>query len=406
MARKSEILPTDRTSRRSTLTVPVPSSSSSSASLSSSSNESQLIQTLRDQNRILAQRNAIYARKLTDLESRLQDAQSTISQMSSTVMAVLNAVEDKVHGLMGEMVLFVRDLRAMHGVDRSWKMEGSTAGSSGTGSGSGRGGGPAFDIGRDTESLKSSKRFEVPQYFKKKDDAPKEQEEEEEEEGGNFSTILEILEPSRNEQEEPVSNDAQSSGSSREVEDAIANKIPIGNYNSLTTDASKLEEPEPVRPRTSRPRRKTMIPKPSLSSEPEDIKTPTPPSPPSQLKQEPSSQSPPRRPTRARKEVSYKPLSLNAKMRRESVKMLDAVGENVLINYGVSKDGHEEEKKQSKRRPLLNITNTSNSNRKKRKSIAADTPISSSQPNSDLSIFDFDQVDVKPPKSRRYTTIG
>ncbi|RCK54896.1 hypothetical protein Cantr_04119 [Candida viswanathii] len=393
MARKSEISPTDRTSRRSTLTVP------SSSSSSSSSNDSQLIQTLRDQNRILAQRNAIYARKLTDLESRLQDAQSTIAQMSSTVMAVLNAVEDKVHGLMGEMVLFVQDLRAMHGVDRSWKTDGSTAGSSSTGSG--RGGVPAFDIGRDTESLKSSKRFEVPQYFKKKDDAPKVEEEEEEEECGNFSTILEILEPSRNEQEESVSNDAHS-GSSREVDDVIANKIPIGNYNSLTTDASKVEEPEPVRSRVSRPRRKTMVPKPSSSSEPEDIKTPTPP----QLKQEPSSQSPPRRPTRARKEVSYKPLSLNAKMRRESVKMLDAVGENVLINYGVSKDGHEEEKKQSKRRPLLNITNTSNSNRKKRKSMAADTPVLSAQPNSDLSIFDFDQVDIKPRKSRRYTTIG
>lgn len=44
------------------------------------------------------------------------------------------------------------------------------------------------------------------------------------------------------------------------------------------------------------------------------------------------------RPRRNRKTVDYTPLPLGGKMRRESAKFLDAVGENVLINYVVKKE--------------------------------------------------------------------
>ena len=63
-----------------------------------------------------------------------------------------------------------------------------------------------------------------------------------------------------------------------------------------------------------------------------------------------SEELPPRRPSRNRKEVSYKPLSMRAKMRRESIKMLDAVGDNVLINYSTS----------SKKEPMNHNNNNKN----------------------------------------------
>lgn len=44
------------------------------------------------------------------------------------------------------------------------------------------------------------------------------------------------------------------------------------------------------------------------------------------------------RPRRHRKLIDYKPISLRAKMRRESVALLNAVGENVLINYAIEKN--------------------------------------------------------------------
>lgn len=72
---------------------------------------------------------------------------------------------------------------------------------------------------------------------------------------------------------------------------------------------------------------------------------------------------------------------MRAKMRRESIKMLDAVGDNVLINYSTSskkranesqQQQHEPkdpEEPQNKRKALSNITNTAKSTNKKRQSL-------------------------------------
>ena len=105
MARKSEILPTDSISRRSTFHISRPSSSSSSSSTTTttdtassikSTNEESLIQTLREQNRILAQRNAIYSAKITELENKLDDSNSQINKLKDTVNSLINSMELKL----------------------------------------------------------------------------------------------------------------------------------------------------------------------------------------------------------------------------------------------------------------------------------------------------------------------
>ncbi|KAK6458039.1 uncharacterized protein RJT20DRAFT_28565 [Scheffersomyces xylosifermentans] len=153
------------------------------------------------------------------------------------------------------------------------------------------------------------------------------------------------------------------------------------------------------------------------------------------------------RPRRNRKAVDYKGPPLGGKMRRESVKMLDAVGDNVLINYVVPPKIKKEnevtnEKKrkidsmqsQVKRRPLANITNTSRSQPvdiqgkrnpgnivstrdKNTKSSKDFAPMEEYQENkdsaSDLSVFDFEEVQPRKPniyvgkrgKSRRHTML-
>ena len=65
-----------------------------------------------------------------------------------------------------------------------------------------------------------------------------------------------------------------------------------------------------------------------------------------------SEELPPRRPSRNIKEVSYKPLSMRAKMRRESIKMLDAVGDNVLINYSTSSKRTNESQQQQQNQKI------------------------------------------------------
>ena len=89
--------------------------------------------------------------------------------------------------------------------------------------------------------------------------------------------------------------------------------------------------------------------------------------------------------------------------------MLDAVGDNVLINYSTSskkranesqqqQEPKDPEEPQNKRKALSNITNTAKSTNKKRQSL---DPFA----QADLSIFDF-QEDEKSQRNRRYTTIG
>ena len=94
-------------------------------------------------------------------------------------------------------------------------------------------------------------------------------------------------------------------------------------------------------------------------------------------------------------------------MRRESIKMLDAVGDNVLINYTTNskkranesqQESKDQEKPQNKRKALSNITNTAKTTNKKRQSLDGFD-------QADLSIFDF-QEDKTSQRNRRYTTIG
>ncbi|CAI5756661.1 unnamed protein product [Candida verbasci] len=118
-----------------------------------------------------------------------------------------------------------------------------------------------------------------------------------------------------------------------------------------------------------------------------------------------------RRSTRIKKEVSYKQPSMRAKMRRESVKMLDAVGENVFLNY--TNDQNKKRKdispikptSSSKRKPLGNITTNTNSKNQKRQTLE---PFIDNKKNNDMSIFDFQpetNKDNTRNRNRRYTNL-
>ncbi|ODV78059.1 uncharacterized protein CANTADRAFT_23167 [Suhomyces tanzawaensis NRRL Y-17324] len=113
------------------------------------------------------------------------------------------------------------------------------------------------------------------------------------------------------------------------------------------------------------------------------------------------------RPRRARKKVDYKPVPLRAKMRRESVKLLDAVGENVLINYAVSKRPTDEEVERkrrndeeqndssTKRKPLSVLKDNviRNSNPESKTVISPNAPIleQDKENQMDMSVFDFEE---------------
>jgi shugoshin len=110
------------------------------------------------------------------------------------------------------------------------------------------------------------------------------------------------------------------------------------------------------------------------------------------------------RPRRTRNVVDYKGISLRAKMRRESAGFVDAVGENAMVNYGVVSRKTEtpdnkrnssreiEPLKITQRKPLGNVTNTS---QPKRLKLDKKEPIevfkdATDQENEALSVFDFE----------------
>ena len=96
---------------------------------------------------------------------------------------------------------------------------------------------------------------------------------------------------------------------------------------------------------------------------------------------------PTQRYTRAKKEVNYKPLSINAKIRRDSIHMKDAVGEGVLY--------HAAEPKQTcnkKRQPLRNVTNTQQQDQSLSKQVSKKRP--KKIDNGELSIFDFNSEET------------
>ena len=109
------------------------------------------------------------------------------------------------------------------------------------------------------------------------------------------------------------------------------------------------------------------------------------------------------RPRRTRNVVDYKGVSLRAKMRRESAGFVDAVGENAMVNYGVVSRKTEtpdnkrnssrdpEPLKITQRKPLGNVTNTS---QPKRLKLDKKEPIEVFKDTTDqenvLSVFDFE----------------
>lgn len=98
------------------------------------------------------------------------------------------------------------------------------------------------------------------------------------------------------------------------------------------------------------------------------------------------------RPRRNRKAISYKPIPLGAKLRRESSTFVDAVDENAF-HFAVSESRKSTKKRKvSKSQPLVDSTNFDNNSQ------------NSFKKSSELDIFDFEEeIVTKPNKGRRQT---
>lgn len=452
MARKSEIPISDRGARR-RLSINItnnllPSSSSSSSSSSKEINlgEDELIQTYVDQNRILAKRNVIYSTKITELENKLNQSNLENTRLRNTLLSLVTSIESNVMTNVNNILQLIQQSRITNGLPRNAQLdclgqlerpETSTPLNSTSST-------PAFNIEESTVKESKTNNYGVPQYFKRK--SPEEKEELLE----KFSTILEQLESddlvtvanitttTKNEDRTtwelpPVSNESK-----LPLESTFNEKISVlqedldqtntkimenPSSSSSSSSGSQINSDEPIstlklkskttketKEKDKKSSSKTTKKSTSLVKTEEKPNTETVATEPVATARASSEELPPRRPSRNRKEVSYKPLSMRAKMRRESIKMLDAVGDNVLINYSTSskkranesqqqqQEPKDPEEPQNKRKALSNITNTAKSTNKKRQSL---DPFA----QADLSIFDF-QEDKKSQRNRRYTTIG
>lgn len=449
MARKSEISISDRGERR-RLSINItnnlpPSSSSSSSSSSKEINlgEDELIQTYVDQNRILAKRNAIYFTKITELENKLNQSNLENTRLRNTLLSLVTSIESNVMTNVNNILQLIQQSRITNGLPRNAQLdclgqlerpETSTPLNSTSST-------PAFNIEESTVKESKTNNYGVPQYFKRK--SPEEKEELSE----KFSTILEQLESddlvtvanttttTKNEDRTTWELPPASSESKLPLESTFNEKISVlqedleqtntkimENPSSSSSSGSQINSDEPIstlklkskttketKEKGKKPSSKTTKKSTSLVKTEEKPNTETVATEPAVTTRASSEELPPRRPSRNRKEVSYKPLSMRAKMRRESIKMLDAVGDNVLINYSTSskkranesqqqQEPKDPEEPQNKRKALSNITNTAKSTNKKRQSL---DPFA----QADLSIFDF-QEDKKSQRNRRYTTIG
>lgn len=452
MARKSEISISDRGARR-RLSINItnnlpPSSSSSSSSSSKEINlgEDELIQTYVDQNRILAKRNAIYSTKITELENKLNQSNLENTRLRNTLLSLVTSIESNVMTNVNNILQLIQQSRITNGLPRNAQLdclgqlerpETSTPLNSTSST-------PAFNIEESAVRESKTNNYGVPQYFKRK--SPEEKEELLE----KFSTILEQLESddlvtvanitttTKNEDRTTWELPPASSESKLPLESTFNEKISVlqedleqtntkimenPSSSSSSSSGSQINSDEPIstlklkskttketEEKGKKPSSKTTKKSTSLVKTEEKPNTETVATEPVVTARASSEELPPRRPSRNRKEVSYKPLSMRAKMRRESIKMLDAVGDNVLINYSTSskkranesqQQQHEPkdpEEPQNKRKALSNITNTAKSTNKKRQSL---DPFA----QADLSIFDF-QEDEKSQRNRRYTTIG
>lgn len=452
MARRSEIPISDRGARR-RLSINItnnlpPSSSSSSSSSSKEINlgEDELIQTYVDQNRILAKRNAIYSTKITELENKLNQSNLENTRLRNTLLSLVTSIESNVMTNVNNILQLIQQSRITNGLPRNAQLdclgqlerpETSTPLNSTSST-------PAFNIEESTVKESKTNNYGVPQYFKRK--SPEEKEELLE----KFSTILEQLESddlvtvanitttTKNEDRTTWELPPASSESKLPLESTFNEKISVlqedleqtntkimenPSSSSSSSSGSQINSDEPIstlklksktiketEEKGKKPSSKTTKKSTSLVKTEEKPNTETVATEPVVTARASSEELPPRRPSRNRKEVSYKPLSMRAKMRRESIKMLDAVGDNVLINYSTSskkranesqQQQHEPkdpEEPQNKRKALSNITNTAKSTNKKHQSL---DPFA----QADLSIFDF-QEDKKSQRNRRYTTIG
>lgn len=452
MARRSEIPISDRGARR-RLSINItnnlpPSSSSSSSSSSKEINlgEDELIQTYVDQNRILAKRNAIYSTKITELENKLNQSNLENTRLRNTLLSLVTSIESNVITNVNNILQLIQQSRITNGLPRNAQLdclgqlerpETSTPLNSTSST-------PAFNIEESTVKESKTNNYGVPQYFKRK--SPEEKEESLE----KFSTILEQLESddlvtvanitttTKNEDRTTWELPSASSESKLPLESTFNEKSSVlqedldqtntkimenPSSSSSSSSGSQINSDEPIstlklksktiketEEKGKKPSSKTTKKSTSLVKTEEKPNTETVATEPAVTTRASSEELPPRRPSRNRKEVSYKPLSMRAKMRRESIKMLDAVGDNVLINYSTSskkranesqQQQHEPkdpEEPQNKRKALSNITNTAKSTNKKHQSL---DPFA----QADLSIFDF-QEDKKSQRNRRYTTIG
>lgn len=449
MARKSEIPISDRGARR-RLSINItnnlpPSSSSSSSSSSKEINlgEDELIQTYVDQNRILAKRNAIYSTKITELENKLNQSNLENTRLRNTLLSLVTSIESNVMTNVNNILQLIQQSRITNGLPRNAQLdclgqlerpETSTPLNSTSST-------PAFNIEESTVKESKTNNYGVPQYFKRK--SPEEKEELLE----KFSTILEQLEsddlvtvanittttknedrttwelpPASSESKLPLESTFNEKSSVLQEDLEQTNTKIMENPSSSSSSGSQINSDEPIstlklkskttketKEKGKKPSSKTTKKSTSLVKTEEKSNTETVATEPAVTTRASSEELPPRRPSRNRKEVSYKPLSMRAKMRRESIKMLDAVGDNVLINYSTSskkranesqqqQEPKDPEEPQNKRKALSNITNTAKSTNKKRQSL---DPFA----QADLSIFDF-QEDKKSQRNRRYTTIG
>lgn len=449
MARKSEISISDRGERR-RLSINItnnlpPSSSSSSSSSSKEINlgEDELIQTYVDQNRILAKRNAIYFTKITELENKLNQSNLENTRLRNTLLSLVTSIESNVITNVNNILQLIQQSRITNGLPRNAQLdclgqlerpETSTPLNSTSST-------PAFNIEESTVKESKTNNYGVPQYFKRK--SPEEKEELSE----KFSTILEQLEsddlvtvanittttknedrttwelpPVSSESKLPLESTFNEKSSVLQEDLEQTNTKIMENPSSSSSSGSQINSDEPIstlklkskttketKEKGKKPSSKTTKKSTSLVKTEEKSNTETVATEPAVTTRASSEELPPRRPSRNRKEVSYKPLSMRAKMRRESIKMLDAVGDNVLINYSTSskkrtnesqqqQEPKDPEEPQNKRKALSNITNTAKSTNKKRQSL---DPFA----QADLSIFDF-QEDKKSQRNRRYTTIG
>lgn len=449
MARKSEIPISDRGARR-RLSINItnnlpPSSSSSSSSSSKEINlgEDELIQTYVDQNRILAKRNAIYSAKITELENKLNQSNLENTRLRNMLLSLVTSIESNVMTNVNNILQLIQQSRITNGLPRNAQLdclgqlerpETSTPLNSTSST-------PAFNIEESAVRESKTNNYVVPQYFKRK--SPEEKEESLE----KFSTILEQLEsddlvtvantttttknedrttwelpPASSESKLPLESTFNEKSSVLQEDLEQTNTKIMENPSSSSSSGSQINSDEPIstlklkskttketKEKGKKPSSKTTKKSTSLVKTEEKSNTETVATEPAVTTRASSEELPPRRPSRNRKEVSYKPLSMRAKMRRESIKMLDAVGDNVLINYSTSskkrtnesqqqQEPKDPEEPQNKRKALSNITNTAKSTNKKRQSL---DPFA----QADLSIFDF-QEDKKSQRNRRYTTIG